>query len=140
MNDLMLNMLANQNFNISDFKEIGLSANNTKLETEDTYKQSKMIQENDLFKNDDGNFDDNKFHQYYLFATDQYNKLADETYIEDITKNTLYDKNNIYAPETSPRYDDVPKMVTIQNPFLQTHSMQRIGKKGDRELSISEIA
>ena len=140
MNDMLLNMLANDSFTVSDFKAVGLSADNTKLESEERYKQSQMIQDNHLFKDDEGNFNDELFHQYYLEATDFYNKLADDTYIENITQNTFYSKDNIFAPEGSKTIDETPRFVVSSNPFLQNNSLTRVGKKGDRTLSISEIA
>ena len=140
MNDMILNMLANNSFTVSDFKAVGLTAENTKLESEDKYKQSQMIQNATLFKDDEGNFSDEKFHQYYLYATQFYNNLADDTYIDDLTKNTFYSKDNLFAPEGSHVIDETPRFVVSPNPFLQTNSLTRVGKKGDRTLSISEIA
>ena len=66
MNDMILNLLANDSFTVSDFKAVGLTADNTKLESEEKYLQSEMIQENELFKDVDGNFSEDLFHQYYL--------------------------------------------------------------------------
>ena len=139
MNDIILNMLANDSFTVSDFKAVGLTAENTKLESEDKYLQSEKIQENELFK-DNGVFNKDLFHQYYLLATDFYNKMADDTYIEDLSKTTFYSKDNLFAPEGSKKIDETPVFVTVPNPFLQSNSLTRIGKKGDRTLSISEIA
>jgi hypothetical protein len=118
MNDMILNMLANDSFSVSDFKAVGLTAANTKLESEETYKNSQMIQENQLFKDENGNFNNDLFHQYYLQATDFYNKLADDTYLEDITKTTFYSKHNLFAPEGSPKLDETPTFVVSANPFL----------------------
>ena len=140
MNDMILNLLANDSFTVSDFKAAGLTANNTKLESEQKYLQSEMIQENQLFKDADGNFSEDLFHQYYLHATSFYNDLVDDSYIEDITKNTFYSKDNIFAPGDSPKIDETPQFVTSPNPFLQSNSLTRVGKKGDRTLSIAEIA
>jgi hypothetical protein len=36
--------------------------------------------------------------------------------------------------------DELPRFVTSPNPFLQNNSLTRVGKRGDRQLSISEIA
>lgn len=140
MNDMILNLLANDSFTVSDFRAVGLTAENTKLESEEKYKQSQMIQDNKLFHDEEGNFSDAKFHDYYLQATEFYNHLADETYLEDITKNTFYSKDNIFAPNGSPTIDELPRFVVSPNPFLQNNSLTRVGKKGDRTLSISEIA
>jgi hypothetical protein len=140
MNDMILNMLANDSFTVSDFKAVGLTADNTKLESEDKYKNSQMIQENDLFKDNDGNFSEELFHQYYLQATQFYNNLANETYLEDISKNTVYSKDNLFAPQGSQTFDETPKFVISPNPFLQSNSLTRVGKKGDRTMSVAEIA
>ena len=140
MNDMILNLLANDSFTVSDFKAAGLTAENTKLESEEKYLQSQMIQENPVFKDESGNFSEDMFHQYYLQATSFYNKLADDTYLEDITKNTFYSKDNIFAPKDSPKIDETPRFVVSPNPFLQNNSLTRVGKRGDRQLSISEIA
>ena len=141
MNDMILNMLANDSFTVSDFKAVGLTAENTKLESEDKYLQSQKIQENELFKDTNtGEFSKDLFHQYYLEATEFYNRLSDETYLEDITKNTYYSKDNIFAPKESPKRSELPQFVTRPNPFLQNNSITRIGKQGDRTLSIAEIA
>jgi hypothetical protein len=40
MNDMILNLLANDSFTVSDFKAAGLTAENTKLESEEKYLQS----------------------------------------------------------------------------------------------------
>lgn len=139
MNDMILNLLANDSFTVSDFKAVGLTAENTKLESEERYKQSEMIRNNPKFQ-ENGEFSDDKFHQYYLQATAFYNNFADDTYIEDITKNTFYSKENVFAPAGSHKKDEAPKFITSPNPFLQTNSITRVGKKGDRTLSIAEIA
>jgi hypothetical protein len=52
MNDMILNLLANDSFTVSDFRAVGLSAENTKLESEEKYLQSEMIQENPIFQDD----------------------------------------------------------------------------------------
>ena len=140
MNDMILNLLANDSFTVSDFKAVGLTAENTKLESEDKYLQSEMIQENTAFHDVNGNFDKSKFHQYYLQATEFYNNLADDTYIEDLSKTTFYSKDNLFAPDDSPTIDELPRFVNSPNPFLQDNSLTRVGKKGDRTLSIAEIA
>ena len=140
MNDMILNLLANDSFTVSDFKAAGLTADNTKLESEEKYKQSQIIQDNKFFHDEEGNFNDELFHEYYLQATEFYNNLADDTYLEDITKNTFYSKDNLFAPEGSQTIDELPRFVVSPNPFLQNNSLTRVGKKGDRTLSISEIA
>ena len=84
MNDMILNMLANDCFTVSDFKAVGLTAENTKLESEDKYLQSQKIQENELFKDTNtGEFSKDLFHQYYLEATDLILDIENKSDYED---------------------------------------------------------
>jgi hypothetical protein len=59
-NDLMLNILANPDMSLSDLKAVGLTADNTSIESENTYKKHPEIQK--MFSNEDGSFNDEKFH------------------------------------------------------------------------------
>ena len=63
-NDLVLNMLANQNFTVSDFKAVGLTSENTNLLPEEKYKASEKITSNPLFQTN-GEFDEAKFLQEF---------------------------------------------------------------------------
>jgi hypothetical protein len=42
-NDWVLNLLSNSNFSTADFKSVGLTAENTSLQSEEIYKSSKQI-------------------------------------------------------------------------------------------------
>ena len=94
-NDLMLNILENPSFSISDFQNVGLTAENTSLESEKTYASSPIIQNNPLFQNSNGDFDSTKFHKVYQGAQQAYNYLA--TTQPEPFKAT-FSKYNIFAP------------------------------------------
>jgi hypothetical protein len=65
-NDMMLNVVANPGFSTSDFMAVGLSADNTSLQSASYYKSNPYIQKQ--FTKEDGRFDDKMFNQAYQLA------------------------------------------------------------------------
>jgi hypothetical protein len=63
-NDYFLNMLSNPDFNESDFREVGLTTENTSLEDINTYKNLDFIKEDPRFQTD-GKFDEAKLNTVY---------------------------------------------------------------------------
>ena len=118
-NDLILTLLANPQFDTEDFQKVGLSANNTSLEDENTYLNSKTITENPLFQNESGEFDKNKFHSVYIGAS----KMMQDLSTDVPNPQTVYSKYNIWAPisqrDMSPQFE----LVKASNPDRITKSM-----------------
>ena len=135
-NDLVLNMLANQNFTVSDFKAVGLTSENTNLLPEEKYKASEKITSNPLFQTN-GEFDEAKFHDFYVGAGYFYNQLAQDL---DITKEAIFSKENMWVDQSQRKIDYKPKLVRSPNEQLVTNSLDVIGQRGPRTMSISEIA
>ena len=135
-NDLILTLLANPQFDTEDFQKVGLSANNTSLEDENTYLNSKTITENPLFQNQSGEFDKNKFHSVYIGAS----KMMQDLSTNIPNPQTVYSKYNIWAPisqrDMSPQFE----LVKAANPDRITKSMIVLGQSGDREYTPQEIA
>lgn len=135
-NDLILTLLANPQFTTEDFQKVGLSANNTSLEDENTYVNSKTITENPLFQNESGEFDNNKFHSVYLGASKMMQDLSDTTQ----NPKTVYSKYNIWAPVSQRDMTPQFELVKSSNPDRITKSMIVFGRSGDREKTPQEIA
>lgn len=138
-NDWFLNITANSDFTISDFRDVGLDGNNTSLEDENTYKDSQVIQENPMFQTD-GKFDETKFHKMYNIAAETYNVLADETYQEDVLKRATFHRDDIFADPSQRR--EGPDFVVVRepNPLKQKKGIRRISLSDSPELSDREIA
>ena len=65
-NDIFLDMMENPGtLNLADYKALGYTPESTRLLSEDEYKRSPRIQENPLFQNQNGDFDERTFHQFY---------------------------------------------------------------------------
>lgn len=139
-NDWFLNILANPAFSVGDFQQIGLNGDNTSFESREFYKNSLAITSNPKFQTD-GKFDEVKFNNFYDKALYSYNNLTDDTYNEDIVKQTVFSKENIYAPEDAMKFDKPQVMVVKEpNPYRQKQGVYKVGQLHKQERSVQEIA
>ena len=138
-NDMLLNMLANPQFTVTDFQSVGLTGDNTNLLSEDTYKASDKIRNHEFFQTD-GEFDESKFHNFYMGAGQFYNQLAEQNYEQGILDSAVYSEDNMWVSPEKRKVDYSPKLVRQANENLVISSLDAIGKKGPRTMSISEIA
>ena len=138
-NDMLLNMLANPLFTVTDFQSVGLTGDNTNLLSEDTYKASDKIRNNEIFQTD-GKFDEAKFHKFYVGAGQFYNQLTTQNYEQAIMDEALFSKDNIWVEPAKRKLDYTPKLTRRANENLVTSSLESVGKRGPRTKSISEIA
>ena len=144
-NDIILNMLANPKFTLEDFQAVGLNSDNTGLQSEDKYLQSDKIKSVSAFQDSNGQFDKNKFHNFYQSAGQFYNQMANDDYEKAILEKTIleqaqYSKNNIWVNPKKRTVDYKPTLVKRANPTLVTNSLEQMGQMGKRTLSTSEIA
>lgn len=139
-NDWVLNLLNNQDFSVSDFKDVGLNADNTSLLSEDVYKQSKQIQ--DIFKKEDGTFDDVTFHKFYENAELMYNAMSNDTMMQSFNKQAaIYGKDNLFVSEDRRRsFDETVYYNRVPNPDRTTTGIIRVGQTTEPKLSQSELA
>lgn len=139
-NDIILNMLANPKFTLEDFQAVGLNSNNTGLQSEDKYLQSDKIKSVSAFQDSNGQFDKNKFHNFYQSAGQFYNQMSNDDYEKAILEQAQYSKDNIWVNPKKRTVDYKPTLVKRANPTLVTNSLEQMGQMGKRTLSTSEIA
>lgn len=138
-NDILLNVLANEKFSASDFQAVGLNAGNTSLLSEEDYKRSDKIKQNEKFLTD-GKFDDAKFHEYYVGVAQLYNQLSLQDYDKTVMDLAQYSMDNIWVDLNKRTIDNRPKLTKAPNENLVTNSLIAVGKKGPQTLSQREIA
>ena len=139
-NDLILNILANPSFTLEDFKTVGLTSDNTGLQSEDKYLASAKIQQISSFKDTNNNFDKAKFHNFYVQASAVYNQLATDDYDKKILEQAQFSKDNIWVSPEKRTIDYKPKLVKKANPNLVNNSLDQFGQMGNRTMSVAEIA
>lgn len=135
-NDLILNILANPHMSIGDFQKVGFSAKNTSLEDERVYTNSSTITENPLFQNNSGEFDKQKFHDFYIKAAQGMQQIN----LEPEDYEATYSKYNIFAPVNQRNMSPQFELTEMSNPDRLTKSMLSVGMNGPREFTPSEIA
>lgn len=139
-NDIILNMLANPKFTLEDFQAVGLNSDNTGLQSEDKYLQSDKIKSVSAFQDSNGQFDKNKFHNFYQSAGQFYNQMSNDDYEKAILEQAQYSKDNIWVNPKKRTVDYKPTLVKRANPTLVTNSLEQMGQMGKSTLSTSEIA
>lgn len=138
-NDWLLNSLYNPSFTNSDFKAVGIDANNTSLLDKETYKNSDTIRNNPLLQTD-GKFDEAKFDIVYDNVLESYNKLSSDTYNEDVMKNAVFSRDNIFAPVEKREQGPQIELIQFSNPYRQTKGMIDIDRWGPRTKTEMELA
>lgn len=141
-NDMFINLMVNPTFNMEDFSKVGLTSDNTSIQTKDVYLQSDKIKANPLFQDDKGNFDQSKFDKVYETAQNQLQGLSAKQFTEDVAKDWEMYRGDIFAPEERRKPKDEPEIEIkrIQNPFRQQMGFVTTGMSEDPTKSIREIA
>lgn len=136
-NDMLLNIMSNPSFDITDFQKVGLDVDNTSLQTKDVYQNSPQIQS--TFKNSEGNFDQTAFNQMYNKAAVAYNYMANQKADQDFQR--YYSKYDPWAPKE--KVDQTPQFninTKEFNPDRTSYSIIKVGQEGPRTKTPAEIA
>ena len=136
--DLFLNIAANPNMTLEDLASVGLTSENTMLLDRAQYASNEKVQ--DLFRDEEGNFDEQKFNTFYDIAEQSYNILANDEANLNLMNVTAYDSDNIFVDPSKRKQENKPYVVKLPNPDRLNVGVTRIGKIGPRTLSQDEIA
>ena len=139
--DLILNMAGNPGLSLGNLKTVGLTADNTALESEEKYLNSQKIQNMAMFKDDMGNFSKTKFHDFYQTAKNVYNVMSSDQYTDDLAKKSrVYHRDNIFAPVDQRQKGPEINWIKQSNPYRNTQSIVRLGKTEDSPYTWDELA
>ena len=132
--------LSNPTFTNSDFKSVGITAQNTSIGPESVYTKIDTIRNNPEFQTN-GNFDQTKFHKKYEELLVSYNKLANDTYQEDLlNQSRIFDYNNIFAPPEERKLGPQSFMTMEQNPDHISKGITGFNRPGPRTMTPMERA
>jgi hypothetical protein len=93
-----------------------------------------------MFKDSEGNFDEQKFNTWYDLAEQSYNILANDEANLSLMNVTAYDSDNIFVDPSKRKLKNEPIALKLPNPDRLNVGIHRIGKIGPRVLSQDEIA
>ena len=136
--DLFLNIVANPNMTLEDLASVGLTSENTMLLDRASYASNEKVQ--NMFRDENGNFDEQTFNTFYDVAEQSYNILANDDVNLSLLDVTAYDADNIFVDPSKRRKVNVPYAVKLPNPDRLNTGVTRIGKTSDRKWSQDEIA
>ena len=136
--DLFLNMAVNPNMSLEDLVSVGLTSENTMLLDRAQYASNEKVQ--DMFRDAEGNFDEQTFNTFYDIAQQSYNILATDAVNTNLLDMTAYDADNIFVDPSKRRVKNEPIAIKLPNPDRLNVGVTRIGKIGERTQSRDEIA
>lgn len=137
-NDLMFNVLANPTFQVEDFTAVDLNIGNTSLQDKSVYRNNSKVQQ--LFKKNDGSFDEKKFDQFYNKALSIYSQMSDKDRNNTWEAQFKFAANNSSVSADKRDYSPQFKIISVPNPTRQTYGLVGWNKEGTRKQSYDELA
>jgi hypothetical protein len=137
-NDWFIAQIDNPSFTPGNFRDVGLTADNTGLLDRNTYKNSKYVQ--DKFKDDEGKFDEVSFNKVYDAAAQTYQKFANDEFEESIMDDADWDPYSQLRPEDGKVRDINFNVTKVLNPDRLKTGVSQIGRTDNREWTASELA
>ena len=139
-NDWIVALVDNPTFGLENFKDVGLSADNTVLQDKNTYRNSQYIQ--DKFQDNNGKFDETAFNKFYNNAASLYQTFANNQFEDDILSDIDFDPYDALRPKGAE--DKTRKLgfdvVRVSNPDRLKTGISRVGRTEEREWTVSELA
>ena len=147
-NDLLLNMLANPSYTMTDFIDVGINADNSTIKSRYEYLNNEKIRRDPTFAKSDGTFDENKFNKFYDAVVSQYNVMANKSYDEMLVDEIETDPYDILSDPSTRRYklEDQVKLVEfgkdipMLNPNRTKFSVGGVGKMSEGAWTPQELA
>ena len=136
--DLFLNMMANPEFSLQDFSDMGFTTDNTGLESKEYYKANSHVQK--AFSTENGGFDEAKFNQAYDAVLSAYNLMDSINTNESLIKQARWDSDNILVEPSQRSQDSGIQFIQIPNPLKQQTGFITLGRTEEPTLSMDEIA
>lgn len=139
-NDWVVALVDNPTFGLQNFKDVGLSADNTVLQDKNTYRNSQYIQ--DKFQDSDGKFDETAFNKFYNNAASLYQAFANNQFEDDILSDVDFDPYDALRPKgAEDKNRDLGfNIVKVFNPNRLKTGISRVGRTDEREWTVSELA
>lgn len=139
-NDYLLNAISNQDFTNEDFALIGITSENTSLESKNTYKNLDYIRDHELFQTN-GIFDEQKFDSIYDALSIGYQELATIDAAKSLGEKLATSQYNIFGDQE--KINPTGQFIiqkTLHNPLRNKSSIWGANIITEGPLSVREIA
>ena len=136
-NDWFAANLGNPDFSPEDFKSIGgLSIDNTQFLSKEEYKNKPKVKE--IFTDENGKFDENKFNNFYNAQVQKWNEFIDESAI-DTYERSIWDVDIVKEPKSKIKDPNI-EFTRVPNPDRVSIGVAGRNVYGERVFSQSELA
>lgn len=137
-NDWLATLFFQPDKSIQDIVNLGITPDNSSLQDREYYKNIPEIQE--AFKNDRGEFDDQKFNSFYQSSLDLYNKIDQEKLPSTAMNTFTYDPMDYFAPLGGDVREVSPRLVRFANPERRNRGIVNLYETSSSSMSIREVA
>lgn len=127
-NDWLATLYYNPDLDLSDLKKLDITPDNTDFKTASEYKNMSQIAE--IFKTEDGQFDNKKFDAFYRGAAQLYNNYANNEYVERLPELLGHINSQWDAPLDAPIIDTAPHFVSHDEENDSAFGLSVIGREG----------
>lgn len=136
-NDWLVATINNPGFTADDFRDVaGMTLDNTQLLSADEYLKSDFIRENKLFTNERGEFNEQKFRDFYKQKTQEFQSFATDASID----NYEYGLWDTTRPADGRVRDSGFKFIKVSNPDFHSIGITGPNQYQESGLSVREIA
>lgn len=136
-NDWLVATINNPGFTADDFRDVaGMTLDNTQLLSADEYLKSDFIRENKLFTNERGEFNEQKFRDFYKQKTQEFQSFATDASVD----NYEYGLWDTTRPADGRVRDSGFKFIKVSNPDFHSIGITGPNQYQESGLSVREIA
>lgn len=136
-NDWLVATINNPEFTADDFRDVaGMTLDNTQLLSADEYLKSDFIRQNKLFTNDNGEFNEQKFRDFYKQKTQEFQAFA----TNDSVDNYQYGLWDTTRPVDGRVRDPGFKFIKLSNPDFHSIGITGPNQYQESGFSVRELA
>lgn len=137
-NDYILANILNPGFSNQDFKDIlGMNMENTQILPYSSYTSSPFITENDLFKDNSGNFSEQKFRDFYTSNVGKFSTFnVDQPVVENFEYSIFDSSRKLNSRVKDPNF----RLSVVSNPDRVSTGISGRNRQEESKLSRSEMA
>lgn len=134
-NDMFAAIMQTPDLTLFDLVKSNIMPENTQLLGKDFYKNNDVVK--DIFKDNDGNFNEIAFDNAYNKAAETYSQLGND---QQLVKALEWDPEDFTAPLTGKHFDIRPIVTKDINPFKNSYSRTGINSIDSNDFSLRELA
>lgn len=137
-NDWLAALFFQPDKSVQELVNLGVTPDNSSVKDREYYKGIPEIQE--AFKNDRGEFDDQKFDTYYKDVLDLYNRADEANLASNAMESFKYDPMDYFAPLGGDVLDVSSRLVKFSNPDRRSRGIVNLYETSGPTMSVREVA